>query len=237
MRNGCHIHTLPRVTWPIFSFLEVSSKTIRSLYNIKLLYTFKLVDSNHKQSIKQDACWTISNIMAGNNERMQAFIEAGIIAPLVQLFGNAEFEMKKVAAWAVATAAAVGTHEQIKFLVGEDEKNLGHTGEVNVYTQLIDEAEGLKKIENLQSHENNEIYEKVVKLLGTYADGAPQLISEIKQFLINLFQNSAETIEIKRIQRLYDEIIESEIAYRLDRYDASEKELRQSMVQSKFKAS
>ncbi|KAK1387111.1 hypothetical protein POM88_015289 [Heracleum sosnowskyi] len=185
MRNGCHIHTLPRVTWPIFSFLEVSSKTIRSLYNIKLLYTFKLVDSNHKQSIKQDACWTISNIMAGNNERMQAFIEAGIIAPLVQLFGNAVFEIKKVAAWAVATAVAVGTHEQIKFLVGEDEKNLGHTGEVNVYTQLIDEAEGLKKIENLQSHENNEIYEKAFWLekkedpidisQGAYAEGSVSL--------------------------------------------------------------
>ncbi|KAK1395659.1 hypothetical protein POM88_005522 [Heracleum sosnowskyi] len=145
--------------------------------------------------------------MADNNERMQAVIEA------------------------VATATAVGTHEQIKFLVGEDEKNLGHTGEVNVYTQLIDEAEGLEKIENLQSHENNEIYEKIsYKVARIAADGAPQLISEIKQFLINLFQNSAETIEIKRIQRIYDELIESEIACRLDRYDASEKELRKNYV-------
>ena len=52
--------------------------------------------------------------------------------------------------------------------VGEAEKNLGTTGDVNLYAQLIDEAEGLEKIENLQSHDNTEIYEKAVKVLETY---------------------------------------------------------------------
>lgn len=52
--------------------------------------------------------------------------------------------------------------------VGEAEKNLGTTGDVNVYAQMIDEAEGLEKIENLQSHDNTEIYEKAVKILETY---------------------------------------------------------------------
>ena len=52
--------------------------------------------------------------------------------------------------------------------VGEAEKISGNTGDVNVYAQLIDEAEGLEKIENLQSHDNNEIYEKAVKILETY---------------------------------------------------------------------
>jgi hypothetical protein len=33
---------------------------------------------------------------------------------------------------------------------------------------MIDDAEGLEKIENLQSHDNNEIYEKAVKILETY---------------------------------------------------------------------
>ncbi|KAJ8640013.1 hypothetical protein MRB53_016707 [Persea americana] len=52
--------------------------------------------------------------------------------------------------------------------VGEAEKNLGNTGGVNHYAQIIDEAEGLEKIENLQSHDNTEIYEKAVKILETY---------------------------------------------------------------------
>lgn len=33
---------------------------------------------------------------------------------------------------------------------------------------MIDDADGLDKIENLQSHDNTEIYEKAVKILETY---------------------------------------------------------------------
>ncbi|KAG8653247.1 importin subunit alpha isoform X2 [Manihot esculenta] len=160
-----------------------------------------LLTHNYKKSIKKEACWTISNITAGNINQVQAIIEAGIIAPLVQLLQNAEFEIKKEAAWAISNATSGGTHEQIKFLVnqgcikplcdllicpdpriitvcleglenilkvGEAEKNLGNTGDANLYAQMIDDAEGLEKVENLQSHDNNDIYEKAVKILETY---------------------------------------------------------------------
>ncbi|KAG8477623.1 hypothetical protein CXB51_030407 [Gossypium anomalum] len=116
-----------------------------------------LLTNTYKKSIKKEACWTISNITAGNVDQIQAVIEAGIIAPLVHLLQNAEFEIKKEAAWAISMLASGGTHEQIKYIffaitilwVGEAEKNLGHTGDVNLYAQLIDDAEGLEKIENL----------------------------------------------------------------------------------------
>ncbi|KAL2231279.1 UNVERIFIED_CONTAM: Importin subunit alpha [Sesamum indicum] len=160
-----------------------------------------LLSGSHKKSIKKEACWTISNITAGNREQIQGVIEANIIGPLVQLLQNAEFDVKKEAAWAISNATSGGTHEQIKYLVsqqcikplcdllvcpdprivtvcleglenilkvGEAEKNLGRTGDVNLYGQMIEDAEGLEKIENLQSHDNIEIYEKAVKILETY---------------------------------------------------------------------
>jgi hypothetical protein len=159
-----------------------------------------LLTTNHKKSIKKEACWTISNITAGNREQIQAVINANIIAPLVHLLQTAEFDIKKEAAWAISNATSGGTHDQIKYLVaqgcikplcdllvcpdprivtvcleglenilkvGEAEKNLG-AGDVNVYAQMIDDAEGLDKIENLQSHDNTEIYEKAVKMLESY---------------------------------------------------------------------
>lgn len=52
--------------------------------------------------------------------------------------------------------------------IGEAEKILGHTGDENLFAQMIDDAEGLEKIENLQNHDNTEIYEKSVKILETY---------------------------------------------------------------------
>ncbi|KAG8067233.1 hypothetical protein GUJ93_ZPchr0005g15587 [Zizania palustris] len=159
-----------------------------------------LLTTNHKKSIKKEACWTISNITAGNREQIQAVINANIIAPLVHLLQTAEFDIKKEAAWAISNATSGGTHDQIKYLVaqgcikplcdllvcpdprivtvcleglenilkvGEAEKNLG-AGDVNSYAQMIDDAEGLEKIENLQSHDNTEIYEKAVKMLESY---------------------------------------------------------------------
>nr|AHJ25927.1 importin subunit alpha-1 [Senecio scandens] len=160
-----------------------------------------LLTQNYKKSIKKEACWTVSNITAGNRDQIQSVVEAGIVSPLVALLQSAEFEIKKEAAWAISNATSGGTSDQIKFLVregcikplcdllvspdprivtvcleglenilkvGEAEKNLGNTGDVNVFAQMIDDAEGLEKIENLQSHDNNEIYEKAVKILETY---------------------------------------------------------------------
>ncbi|KAL9235723.1 hypothetical protein vseg_010462 [Gypsophila vaccaria] len=162
---------------------------------------YQLLTENHKKSIKKEACWTVSNITAGTKDQIQTVITAGIIGPLVHLLQNGEFDIKKEAAWAISNATSGGSHDQIKFLVtqgcikplcdllacpdprvvtvcleglenilkvGEAEKNLGTTGDVNIFAQAVEEAEGLEKIENLQSHDNNEIYEKVVKMLETY---------------------------------------------------------------------
>ncbi|KAG5023821.1 hypothetical protein JHK85_020163 [Glycine max] len=152
-------------------------------------------------SVLIPALRTVGNIVTGDDMQTQTVIEAGLVAPLVNLLQSAEFDIKKEASWAISNATSGGTHDQIKYLVsqgcvkplcdllvcpdprivtvcleglenilkvGEAEKSLGNTGDVNVYAQMIDEAEGLEKIENLQSHDNNEIYEKVVKILETY---------------------------------------------------------------------
>ncbi|KAI3448515.1 hypothetical protein Pfo_005180 [Paulownia fortunei] len=200
------LHPSPSVLIPALRTVGniVTGDDIQTQYIISynaLPCLLNLLSGGHKKSIKKEACWTISNITAGNREQIQAVIEANIIGPLVQLLQNAEFDVKKEAAWAISNATSGGTHEQIKYLVsqqcikplcdllvcpdprivtvcleglenilkvGEAEKNLGRTGDVNLYAQMIDDAEGLEKIENLQSHDNNEIYEKAVKILETY---------------------------------------------------------------------
>nr|XP_025662372.1 importin subunit alpha-4 isoform X2 [Arachis hypogaea] len=161
----------------------------------------QLLSQNNKKNIRKEACWTISNITAGNRIQIQAVIEANVIPPLVNLLQNAEFEIKKEAAWAISNATSGGSHEQIQFLasqgcikplcdlltcpdprivtvclegldnilkVGEADKEMGHNGGINIFAQMVDECEGLDKIENLQTHDNNEIYERAVKILERY---------------------------------------------------------------------
>ncbi|XP_010549392.1 PREDICTED: importin subunit alpha-4 [Tarenaya hassleriana] len=166
-----------------------------------LPHLYNLLTQNHKKSIKKEACWTISNITAGNRVQIQAVVDAGIVLPLVHLLQHAEFDIKKEAAWAISNATSGGTHDQIKFLVtqgcikplcdllicpdprivtvcleglenilkvSEADKEMGLNGGVNLYAQMVEESDGLDKIENLQTHDNNEIYEKAVKILERY---------------------------------------------------------------------
>ncbi|CAI9109335.1 OLC1v1009139C1 [Oldenlandia corymbosa var. corymbosa] len=130
-----------------------------------------VTDNIYESKLKKEACWTISNITAGNKEQIQ--------------------EAKKEAAWALSNPISGGTLEQIKFLesqgcimtkplcdllvcsdpnliracltalenileVGEVEKNLGDTGSVNVFAKMIDEANGKEKIENLPICNDND---------------------------------------------------------------------------------
>nr|GMD07283.1 importin subunit alpha-4 [Ipomoea batatas] len=236
---------------------------------------YQLLTQNHKKSIKKEACWTISNITAGNRAQIQALattavanpqpalidiklnlvgyigmiflppynvfqsfvlksgdqaeyicsysahnfseylredggllakvdeavIDANIILPLVYVLQNAEFDIKKEAAWAISNATSGGSHEQIRFLVnqgcikplcdllvcpdpriitvcleglenilkvGEADKEMGLNDGINLYAQIIDECEGSDKLEHLQTHDNQEIYEKAVKILEKF---------------------------------------------------------------------
>ncbi|XP_021691613.2 importin subunit alpha-4 isoform X2 [Hevea brasiliensis] len=177
---------------------DVQTQCIIDNQGLPCLY--QLLTQNYKKSIKKEACWTISNITAGNRNQIQAVIEANIISPLVHLLQHAEFEIKEEAAWTISNATSGGSRKQIQHLVsqgcikplcdllvcpdprivtvcleglesilkiGETEMELGNTS-INIYAQMIDECDGLDKIENLQSHDNHEIYVKAVKILERY---------------------------------------------------------------------
>ncbi len=57
--------------------------------------------------------------------------------------------------------------EGLENILKVGEKDAAATG-VNQYATFIEEAEGLDKIESLQNHQNNDIYEKAVKILENY---------------------------------------------------------------------
>jgi HEAT repeat protein len=156
--------------------------------------------NSHKKSIRKEACWTISNITAGNKDQIGHVIDCALIQPLVQLLATADFDVKKEAAWAISNATSGGLPDQIRYLVQqgcirplcdllivqdsriinvalegienilklgeEDRENIN--GEVNEFARLVEEAEGMDKLETLQSHQNDEIYQRAVRILESY---------------------------------------------------------------------
>ncbi|KAK4800549.1 hypothetical protein SAY86_021036 [Trapa natans] len=87
-----------------------------------------LLRHNHKKSIMKEACWTISNITAGNKHQIQSIIEAGLIGPLVNLLQNADFDIKKEATWAISNATSGGTRDQINVSRGTGKHLEGRRG-------------------------------------------------------------------------------------------------------------
>lgn len=159
----------------------------------------KLLNSP-KKSIRKEACWTISNITAGNKEQITAVMEANLIQPLIQILINSDFDVKKEAAWAISNATSGGTVRQIKYLVEqgcieplcalltvhdarivsvalEGLENILRVGlkeketsgaEFNDYARAVEAVGGLDKIEALQSHSNQEVYHKAVRILEVF---------------------------------------------------------------------
>jgi hypothetical protein len=77
--------------------------------------------SSTKDGIRKEACWTISNITAGNSTQIQAVIDANIIPPLINLLSNGDFKTRKEACWAISNATSGGLqkHDQIRYLVSQ----------------------------------------------------------------------------------------------------------------------
>ncbi|KAF4393654.1 hypothetical protein CsatB_025847 [Cannabis sativa] len=145
--------------WTISNITAGNKEQIQAVIEAGLIGPLVNLLQNAEFDIKKEAAWAISNATSGGtSEQIKYLVSQQCIKPLCDLLVCPDAR--------IVTVCLEGLENILK--VGEAEKNLGNSGEVNLYAQMIDDAEGLEKIENLQSHDNTEIYEKAVKILETY---------------------------------------------------------------------
>ncbi|KAE8739453.1 hypothetical protein FOCC_FOCC015049 [Frankliniella occidentalis] len=160
----------------------------------------KLLGHSRPNLVKESA-WTLSNITAGNPEQIQQVINCGLIQPLIRVLREGDYKSQKEAAWAVTNITSGGSIQQLSVLVQEgalhcmcmlldckDHKcvkvvmdgivnilaTAEKTGDLDKVALLVEECGGLDKIENLQNHENEEIYQKALSIIDTYfSSGEP----------------------------------------------------------------
>ncbi|RAL59281.1 hypothetical protein DID88_006995 [Monilinia fructigena] len=138
---------------------SVQTPALRSVGNIVTALLSLL--SSGKDGIRKEACWTISNVTAGNSTQIQAVIDANIIPPLIHLLSNGDLKTRKEACWAISNATSGGLQkpEQIRYLVnqgfaldglenilkvGEMDKDAAGEGteSINRYALFIEECHG-----------------------------------------------------------------------------------------------
>ncbi|NWX17595.1 IMA1 protein, partial [Aegotheles bennettii] len=148
-----------------------------------------------KSTIQKEAAWALSNIAAGPSRQIQQLITCGLLPPLVELLSKGDFKAQKEAVWAVANFTTGGTVEQVVELVqsgvlkpllnllsAKDSKTIlvildtisnlflaaEKLGQTERLCLLVEELDGLEKIEALQTHDNNMVYRAALNIIEKY---------------------------------------------------------------------
>lgn len=150
---------------------------------------------HHRNNIVKEAAWAVSNITAGNVEQIECVVNAGLLAPLIEVLGSGEFRAQKEAAWAITNLTSGGSIQQLAKLIQagvlppfcnlleakdwniivvvlDGLTNILHTakkmGELDRVAIMIEEIGGLNKLEALQNHENEQVYQKSLAMVDAF---------------------------------------------------------------------
>jgi hypothetical protein len=154
-----------------------------------------------KKNIRKESCWMLSNIAAGTEDQISHLLAFPDVLSqvLVQMSTASEWDVRKEALWVISNIATGGKHKHITCLIEHgaisplcdllmvgDVRLLSlamdsiealfktmknQSNDIEKLVKLIDEAGGIDKLENLQEHENEEIYQKSIRILETYFGG------------------------------------------------------------------
>ncbi|XP_058163304.1 importin subunit alpha-6 isoform X1 [Dasypus novemcinctus] len=123
---------------------------------------------------RKEAAWAITNATSGGApEQIRYLVALGCIKPLCDLLTVMDSKIVQVALNGLENILRLGEQESKQNGIG-----------INSYCALIEEAYGLDKIEFLQSHENQEIYQKAFDLIEHYfgvEEDDPSIVPQVDE--------------------------------------------------------
>lgn len=143
--------------WTISNITAGSSEQIQKVLDANLIHPLVKLLREAEFDIQKEAAWAISNATSGGNPKQIRFLAScGVISALCNLFSCSDPKIIMVALEGVENILKVGKADAAK------------TSSVNAYCDMVEEAGGLDALENLQRHDNEEIYSKSLLILRDY---------------------------------------------------------------------
>jgi len=152
--------------------------------------------TSNKGGLTREACWLISNICAGIPPQIQAVLDSSLLPEVIHLLETGDFRTQTEAAWVIYNISSGGTTEQactlfrygaltnicrllnnnrdprvlllVMDIIGLMLSIADKMGQLEQATVIVEECGGLDNVEQLQNHENEEVYQKALKLVEKY---------------------------------------------------------------------
>ncbi|KAE8896580.1 Importin subunit alpha-1b [Phytophthora fragariae] len=140
--------------------------------------------------VRKEAAWAISNATSGGTtEQIKYLVQQGCIPPLVKLLDVQDPRVINVSLDALENILRAG------------EADMSITDTENRMARFIEEADGIELIQNLQFHQEEDIYEKSVRIIRDYFEGedeedfdvAPDMDYGSHQFTFGVGSEAAST--------------------------------------------
>lgn len=143
--------------WTISNITAGNFQQIQNVIDTNLIPPLINILQNGSWEVQKEATWALSNATSGGTDEQISYLVAqGCIHPLCDLLHKKDHRIVSVALEALENILSSGSRIA-------QEMNVE-----NQYADFIDEADGLKRIEELQMHKSVEIYEKAVHILEKY---------------------------------------------------------------------
>ncbi|EER03743.1 importin alpha, putative [Perkinsus marinus ATCC 50983] len=145
--------------WSISNITAGNREQIQECINSGMFGKLIELLTNAEFDVKKEAAWSVSNATAGGTpEQVDYLVQNGCIKPLCDLLDVTDTKIVGCCLEGIDNILRVGV------LAQERNPDLAE----NPYLHLIEEADGMTKIEDLQADQNDVIYEKAVHILESY---------------------------------------------------------------------
>ncbi|KAF3584553.1 hypothetical protein F2Q69_00032338 [Brassica cretica] len=152
--------------WVVSNITAGCQSQIQAVFDADICPALVNLLRNSEFDVKYEAAWAICNAIAGGSYKQILFlVKQDCIKPLCDILTSSDTQLVMLCLESLEKILKVGEARYTRHAEGVYQCTQTN---VNPHAQIIEDAEGLEKIESLQSHENSDIYEMAVKILETY---------------------------------------------------------------------